>query len=199
MHTPDISSILSFETNQTTPTRDSDNKSNRSGGDTMSVMSRGMDNIMSAHDYDGYSFNYYFKFIHSTTFVQKYRKDKIYLSVIIFSEKKEIMLNAQNLLPSIQIYGDEEDSGEMFDNFATTSEVFMWARQTCLDWEPQIADVDDPANPFSFTLASLSSRHAELGESTQLKAITKFKKKYVAGAMRMQEVFRLKNFGVMNR
>lgn len=101
------------------------------------------------------------------------------------------------MLPSIQLYGDEEDSGEMFDNFETTSEIFMWARQTCLDWEPQVSDVADYTNPFSFTQSSLYLRGQEVEGNS--KAVNKFKKKYLTGCMRIQDLFKLKNFGVMNR
>lgn len=100
------------------------------------------------------------------------------------------------ILPSIQIYGDDEDSGEMFDNFETTSEAFMWARQTSIDFEPHVRDVNDNSNYFSFTLSSLSQRHQEVEGTLKLK---KFKKKYFAGLMKMSEVFGLKNFGVMNK
>lgn len=106
-------------------------------------------------------------------------------------------MNSNNLLPSIQIYGEEEDSGELYDNFTTTSEAFMWIIQTTLDWQPQITDVSDPSNSFSFTLPNLKTRYQDIEGSTR--ALTKLKKKYIKACMKIAQSFGLADFGFMYR
>lgn len=128
-------------------------------------------------------------------YVKQYKPDRIYLSALIFNEKKEILSNKKGFLPSIALYGDDDESGEMFYNFTTQSEHFLWAKQTSLDWEPTVLDVSLTTNPYSFTRSSMNERIMDIEEQSPI--TTKFRKNYYQACSSFQESFGLTNFGVM--
>jgi len=128
------------------------------------------------------------------SFVPKYKKDCIYLTSIVFNEKMEVIIGPNGLLPSIQLYGDESDSGELFSNFSISSEAFNWARQSSLDWDPILKDVSDESNAFSYTLNNLLTRIQDVDGTG---AFPKFKRKYLEASLKVLEVFKLASFGTM--
>jgi hypothetical protein len=95
------------------------------------------------------------------------------------------------------LYGNEDESGDIFHNFTENSEHFLWIRQTCLDWEPTVQDVDDPSNHFSFTHNCLVDRILDIDEPSQ--ATKKFKRNYYTAVARFNENLRLKDFGCMEK
>lgn len=108
-----------------------------------------------------------------------------------------ILLNRRGLLPSICLYGDDDESGEIFNNFSSNSEHFLWTRQTSLDFEPQVPDVTQFMNPYSFVRNNLLERAAEIDE--QSAQTNKYRRNYYNALIQFCDHFKLRNFGMMER
>jgi hypothetical protein len=129
-------------------------------------------------------------------FASKYSKNKVYSALMILNEHREVLLNPNNIMPSIELADkSEESTSSLFDDFSVKNEDFVWIKTTCLDWEPTVSDVVDTSNSYSFTLASLLDRFhdSDVSSFTSLKV----RKRFHRAAIAYLSLFRLKDLGYM--
>lgn len=129
------------------------------------------------------------------SFSKKYEKNAIYVSLLIFNEKKQLVLNSKGTLPSIQLFSSSDDGAELMEEFQSNSEPFIWAKQTSQDWEPWIKDVDDLTNPSALNIQALMDRYHQVKGNSKSK--NKFRKGYFRAIMAFHKIFQLRNMGYM--
>jgi len=68
--------------------------------------------------------------------VDKLKKDRIYLSLLIYDrESLKVVMNANGILPTAQIVDGDEYAGRR--ELKQGDDNFLWALKTCLDWDTQ--------------------------------------------------------------
>ncbi|KAJ3080348.1 hypothetical protein HK102_003117 [Quaeritorhiza haematococci] len=144
--------------------------------------------------------------------VTSFKAGQIYLSLLIFNERKEVVVNSKGLLPSVPITASMSSSAasssfypssahyDLLEDFTRDSDDFLWARQIAQDWEPSISDLHDPSNPNAFLDANLHERLRDIvyvsGQSHS-NWVVRYRKGFYEAAMYLRNLLRLRSLGTI--